>query len=111
MVLQFALFEAAMIAPYQALRTDLAAEYGDMLAAVLSPVPWEPWRRPCTSTRFCVVPGVMAGMTAQWHGNCSVGVGAVHHKVLGSLGVARNPLDLLRRLIQRRSRRRARITA
>ncbi|MGI5328374.1 hypothetical protein [Actinomadura nitritigenes] len=43
-LLQFALYEAMMNAPYKALRADLAAEHIDKLTAALTPVPWEPWR-------------------------------------------------------------------
>ncbi|MFF4414385.1 hypothetical protein ACFYY8_17805 [Streptosporangium sp. NPDC001559] len=85
-LLQFALYEAMMNAPYQALCVDLAAEYVDTLAAALTPVPWEPWRWPNDSTRFYVAPGVIAEMTDQGHGNVSVWAGAVHRSVLRPLG-------------------------
>ncbi|MFJ6118882.1 hypothetical protein ACWGJX_14750 [Streptomyces sp. NPDC054775] len=84
-LLQFALYEAMMNAPHNALRTDLAAEHVDTLTAALTPVPWEPWRWPNDSTRFYVAPGVTAETTDQWHGNTSVWVGAVHRSVLRPL--------------------------
>ncbi|MFF5257947.1 hypothetical protein ACFY4C_03305 [Actinomadura viridis] len=85
-LLQFALYEAMMNAPYKALRADLAAEHVDTLTAALTPVPWEPWRWPNDSTLFYVAPGVIAETTDQWHGNTSAWVGAVHRSVLRPLG-------------------------
>ncbi|MFE1290285.1 hypothetical protein [Streptomyces sp. NPDC058751] len=85
-LLQFAVYEAMMNAPYKAVRSDLAAEHVDTLTAALTPVPWEPWRWPNDSTRFHVAPGLIAGTTDQWHGNTSVWVGAVHRSVLRPLG-------------------------
>ncbi|MWA02981.1 hypothetical protein F8568_021900 [Actinomadura sp. LD22] len=84
-LLQFALFEAMMNAPYKALHTALAVEHVDKLAAALTPVPWEPWRWPNDSTRFYVAPGVIATTMDQWHGNTSAWVGAVHRSVLRPL--------------------------
>lgn len=85
-LLQFALYEAMINAPYKALRTDLAAEHVDKLTAALTPVPWEPWRWPNDSTRFYVAPGMIAETTDQRHGNTSAWVGAVHRSVLRPLG-------------------------
>jgi hypothetical protein len=84
-LLQFALYEAMMNAPYSALGTDLAAEHVDTLTAALTPVPWEPWRWPNDSTRFYVAPGLIVETTGQWHGNTSACVGAVHRGVLRPL--------------------------
>lgn len=94
-LLQFALYEAMMNAPYKALRTDLAAEHVDRLTAALTPVPWEPWRWPNDSTHFYVSPGVIAETTDNpWHGNTtSVSVGAVHRSVLRPLGQLGIPWD------------------
>ncbi|WP_280489665.1 hypothetical protein [Nocardia carnea] len=84
-LLQFALYEAMMNAPYKALHTNLAAEHVDTLTAALTPVPWEPWRRPNESTHFYVAPGVIAATTNQGYGNTSVWVGAIHRSVLRPL--------------------------
>ncbi|MFJ5779112.1 hypothetical protein [Streptomyces sp. NPDC093094] len=85
-LLQFALYETMMNAPYNALRADLAAEHVATLTAALTPVPWEPWRWPNDSTRFYVAPGVIAETTDQWHGNTTAWVGAVHRSALRPLG-------------------------
>jgi hypothetical protein len=85
-LLQFALYEAMVNAPYNALSTDLAAEHVDTLTAALTPMPWDPWRWPNDSTRFYVAPGVIAETTDRGHGNASVWVGAVHRSVLRPLG-------------------------
>lgn len=86
-LLQFALYETMMNAPYKAWHANLAAEHVKALTAALTPVPWEPWRWPNDSTRFHVAPGLIAETTDNsGHGNTSVTVGAVHRSVLRPLG-------------------------
>jgi hypothetical protein len=84
-LLQFALYETMMNAPYIALGTELAAWHVERLTGLMTPLPWEPWRWPNDSTRFFVAPGMIAEVTYNRHGKYSAWVGALQRGVLRPL--------------------------
>lgn len=88
-LLQFALYEAIVNAPYHAHSTDLTAEEVEKATAELTLLPWEPWRWPNDSTRFFATHGMIAEVTYNdfaKRGDFSMVVGAAHRRVLRPLG-------------------------
>jgi hypothetical protein len=83
-LLQFALYETMMNAPYKAVYFGRDAQHVDTLAAALTPLPWEPWLY--DAKRFHIAPGVIAETAELSNGEYPAWAGAVHRSALHPLG-------------------------
>jgi hypothetical protein len=90
-LIQFAMHEAMMAAPYRAGLRDVTGERVRQLAEGWSPLPWSAWRWPTDSTYFHAAPGLIATVREQSGGGFEIWAGGVHRSVLDRLVAADVP--------------------